>query len=198
MYQNNKKTQRFKKLTKIKAGKSKEALCLICFKPLGKRFGFRTMIDKTVICDECLSRFELSHTVKEIDGIQVRALYEKNDFIQELYQRYAYMYDYALKDAFIIPVKKELKNYRSYQIVTIGNEEEVNQQRMYDADLSIAQCFGRNCLALYNDQIIDATALRGADVLLFAGGHSPEDVKTAIRCLKIYQPHQIAAFLLFF
>lgn len=196
MYQNHKKAQRFKKLKKI-IPKERRTVCLICFKTIGSRLSFRSLALNTMICEACLCQFERSCFEKTVNGIKIAALYRRNDFIEGLYQRYAIMYDYALKDAFIMPLKKELMRYRTYQIVTLEDDEKINAKRLYDADLSIAQSFGENCFVIHGDQITSGDRLRNANVLFFTGRClSSEEMDAAFKIIQSYHPHLIEGLLL--
>lgn len=196
MYQDHKKAQCFKGLKRIIVGK-KETLCLICLKPLGNRLSFRSLALKPVICEDCLSHFMRSDFMKTVNGIKVTALYRRNDFIEQLYRRYAKMYDYALKDAFIIPAQRELRVYRSYKIVTLADDEKISRERLYDADLCIAQGIGESCLAIRDSCISSGDALKDTSVLFFTARFlSFEQMFTAFTIIQSYQPSLIEGLML--
>lgn len=115
----------YKNNTKIE---SKE--CLICNEPLLKKISFPNIINHIPLCQNCIQQFCIINKTISFHHYPLTILYEYDDFFRTILFQYKGLYDYALKDVFLILFIEELrKKYRDYIIVCAPSFIEDNVSR---------------------------------------------------------------------
>lgn len=176
-------------------------LCLICFQKMNRRLSVHGLVKRPLICDECLKQFVFSDEERIIESVPCRVLYQQNDFISSLYDRYAKMYDYALKDALIAPFYEELKDrYKDDVLVTLAGDEKENEKRMFAVCPSIVECFHPEYLLMDEQgQLKGGEVLHDRSVLFFGGVlRDVSAVQKAMRMISFYQPKNTYGLFLFY
>ena len=111
--------------------------CLICFNSIEER------VDNVLLCNGCLSKFEILEKVFYYDGVEILVLYKYNDFFKELLYRYKGCYDVILKDAFLNHFLFRLKKkYKGRKIVCAPSCLKDDKKRGFNHVKEIAKILG--------------------------------------------------------
>lgn len=199
--------------------KSQSDECLICLSNLHKITSLAHLVSPIPLCNECLQKFKILDKTITFHHYPLRVLYHYDDFFKSLLFQYKGLYDYALKDAFLVLFQNELKEkYGTHIIVVAPSSKDDNEIRGFAPMESIASTFSSYVFTgLYKKEkykqsdlsyeerqmvykkidIIDGEQLTGQKVLIF------DDVitssSTLLACLshvERYHPQSIELMIL--
>ena len=106
--------------------------CKLCFEKIHFN-GINALIKNRMICQKCYNGFELINKKEYINGIEVRYLYEYNDFLKKNIYLLKGCYDIELKDIFLDRWKYILRLiYKGYLLVPVPSYFESDNKRGFN------------------------------------------------------------------
>ena len=106
--------------------------CKLCFEKIHFN-GINALIKNRMICQKCYNGFELINKKEYINGIEVRYLYEYNDFLKMNIYLLKGCYDIELKDIFLDRWKYILRLiYKGYLLVPVPSYFESDNKRGFN------------------------------------------------------------------
>ena len=106
--------------------------CKLCFEKIHFN-GINALIKNRMICQKCYNGFELINKKEYINGIEVRYLYEYNDFLKKNIYLLKGCYDIELKDMFLDRWKYILRLiYKGYLLVPVPSYFESDNKRGFN------------------------------------------------------------------
>ncbi len=115
-------------------------ICKVCFNEL-KPDSFHYFLNDLPLCYSCLKKMNPIFKDFKIDNIKALTIFNYNDYIKKLIYQYKGCYDYELKDIFLYPFLKEIKDdYRSFYMVIAPSSEKRIKERGFDHTYEIFKC----------------------------------------------------------
>ena len=106
--------------------------CKLCFEKIHFN-GINALIKNRMICQKCYNGFELINKKEYINGIEVRYLFEYNDFLKKNIYLLKGCYDIELKDMFLDRWKYILRLiYKGYLLVPVPSYFESDNKRGFN------------------------------------------------------------------
>lgn len=106
--------------------------CKLCFEKIHFN-GINSLFNNRMICQKCYNGFELINKKEYINGIEVRYLYEYNDFLKKNIYLLKGCYDIELKDIFLDRWKYILRLiYKGYLLVPVPSYFESDNKRGFN------------------------------------------------------------------
>ena len=106
--------------------------CKLCFEKIHFN-GINALIKNRMICQKCYNGFELINKKEYINGIEVRYLFEYNDFLKKNIYLLKGCYDIELKDIFLDRWKYILRLiYKGYLLVPVPSYFESDNKRGFN------------------------------------------------------------------
>ena len=106
--------------------------CKLCFEKIHFN-GINALIKNRMICQKCYNGFELINKKEYINGIEVRYLYDYNDFLKKNIYLLKGCYDIELKDIFLDRWKYILRLiYKGYLLVPVPSYFESDNKRGFN------------------------------------------------------------------
>ena len=190
--------------------------CLICHSDLNDSVSLFHLLYQPKLCYKCIQAFEVIDLSFYFKKIKTRVLYHYNDFFKELLFQYKANYDYALKDAFLIPFVDLKQLYHHHLIAVVPSSNQDNQKRGFCPNEAIVKNLGDNVFTgLYKRsdykqtsqkdrslvakeiRIKDGYLLTNQKVLLFDDVlTSGNTINTCIELIKQYHPKSIEVLIL--
>lgn len=108
-----------------------EQYCTLCFSDIRKN---QTIFDflkqDNVLCGACKAQVKLINKKARLQDIDIRILYEYNDFLENMIFQFKEGLDIALKDVFFHDFIKEINDkYRQYTIVLMPSGKAKQEER---------------------------------------------------------------------
>jgi len=108
--------------------------CLICFK------GVEWSLNGNLVCNKCLTKFEMLEKKFIYEGVEVFILYKYNDYFRELLYRFKGCYDYLLRDAFLVNYLNKIKMmYKKRKILCAPSYKKDDEVRGFNHVKEIAK-----------------------------------------------------------
>ena len=108
------------------------ANCKLCFERIHFN-GINALIKNRMICQKCYNGFELINKKEYINGIEVRYLYDYNEFLKKNIYLLKGCYDIELKDIFLDRWKYILRLiYKGYLLVPVPSYFESDNKRGFN------------------------------------------------------------------
>ena len=106
--------------------------CKLCFEKIHFN-GINALIKNRMICQKCYNGFELINKKEYINGIEVRYLYDYNEFLKKNIYLLKGCYDIELKDMFLDRWKYILRLiYKGYLLVPVPSYFESDNKRGFN------------------------------------------------------------------
>lgn len=106
--------------------------CKLCFERIHLN-GINSLLNNRMICQKCYNGFELINKKEYINGIEVRYLYNYNDFLKKNIYLLKGCYDIELKDMFLDRWKYILRLiYKGYLLVPVPSYFESDNKRGFN------------------------------------------------------------------
>ena len=108
------------------------ANCKLCFERIHLN-GINSLFNNRMICQKCYNGFELINKKEYINGIEVRYLYDYNEFLKKNIYLLKGCYDIELKDMFLDRWKYILRLiYKGYLLVPVPSYFESDNKRGFN------------------------------------------------------------------